>query len=171
MQIDGLDELDNKILTVIKNDARLSYSEIGEKVGVSRVSVKNRMAVLEQRGIIEGYYTKINAESAPEGIRFFLEVVTEPDQFEDVVDRIARQDIIKRVYAVTGDCRFVAEGFASKRLQYENFMRNLKHNLTGVKSMMALDAQYPIKNVYGGVDYVSLEQRTTREQADSGQDE
>ena len=50
MQIDGLDELDNNILSVIKKNARLSYSEIGERVGVSRVCVKNRMAVMEQKG-------------------------------------------------------------------------------------------------------------------------
>ena len=46
MHIEGLDELDNKILETIKDNARLSYSEIGERVGVSRVCVKNRMAAL-----------------------------------------------------------------------------------------------------------------------------
>lgn len=47
MHIEGLDALDNKILEVIKEDARLSYSEIGSRVGLSRVAVKNRMEVLE----------------------------------------------------------------------------------------------------------------------------
>ena len=40
MYIEGLDELDNKIIEVVKENARLTYSEIGEKVGVSRISVK-----------------------------------------------------------------------------------------------------------------------------------
>ncbi len=167
MQIDGLDELDNKILSVIETNARMSFSDIGEKVGLSRVSVKTRMEAMEKKGIIEGYYTKISTDSAPEGRRFFLDVVTQPDQFENIVDRIACQDVIKRVYAVTGDCRFMAEGFASKRLQYENFMRNLRHDLKGVRSMVVMDAQYPIKNVYGGVDYVSLDERRVKEKSES----
>ena len=33
MHIEGLDELDNKILSVIKDNARLSYKYIGEQVG------------------------------------------------------------------------------------------------------------------------------------------
>lgn len=53
MYIEGLDELDNKILTVIKKDARLSYSDIGKSVGLSRVSVKNRMDILEEREILK----------------------------------------------------------------------------------------------------------------------
>ena len=47
LYIEGLDVLDNQILNVIKNNARMSYSDIGEKVGVSRVSVKKRMEAME----------------------------------------------------------------------------------------------------------------------------
>ena len=43
MNIEGLDKLDNAILETIKDNARMSYSDIGEKVGLSRVAVKNRM--------------------------------------------------------------------------------------------------------------------------------
>lgn len=159
MFVYGLDNLDNKILNVIKDNARLSYSEIGAQVGLSRVAVKARMQALEKKGIIEGYKTKINAESAPEGRRFFLEVVTKPDQFEQVVDRIATQEVIKRVYAVTGDSRIMAEGYATKRMQYENFTRYLRNNSNGIERAVIADALYPIKNVYGGVDYVSLKDR------------
>ena len=54
MYIEGLDELDNRIIDVVKNNARLTYSEIGEKVGVSRVSVRKRMEELE------GSHTRIH---------------------------------------------------------------------------------------------------------------
>ena len=47
MYLSGLDELDQKILTLLTGNARLSYSEIGERVGISRVAVKARMAALE----------------------------------------------------------------------------------------------------------------------------
>ena len=50
MHIEGLDQLDNKILEIIKNNARLTYKEIGEQVGISRVSVKTRMDALQEKG-------------------------------------------------------------------------------------------------------------------------
>ncbi len=93
MQIDGLDELDNKILSVIEKNARLSYSDIGKLVGLSRVSVKNRMDILQEKGIIEGYVTVINPTNLPEGRRFFLDVITEPDKFDEVVNNFAKYEM------------------------------------------------------------------------------
>ncbi len=153
MHIDGLDELDNKILAVIEKNARISYSEIGQEVGLSRVSVKNRMDLMEKKGIIEGYFTKINATSFAEGRRFFLDIVTEPGQFAAVVNRIAESDVIRKVYAVTGECRIKAEGFASSNTKYETFMKNLKNNLEGVRGITIQDVQFVIKDVDGGVEY------------------
>jgi len=162
MQMDELDDLDRKILNAIEKNARLSYSEIGEIVGVSRVSVKNRMLLLEEKGIIEGYYTKVNPDSASEGTRFFLEVITQPDQYEQVTERIASKEIIRRVYSVTGECRLLVEGFAPNKAKYELFMRNLKHNLSGVLKITVMHVEYVIKDSYAGVDYVSpMEQENT----------
>ena len=49
MNIEGLDKKDHDILSVIKDHARMSYSDIGEKVGLSRVAVRNRMEVMEKK--------------------------------------------------------------------------------------------------------------------------
>lgn len=65
MNIEGLDRFDHAILEVIKDHARMSYSEIGEKVGLSRVAVKNRMEIMEKKGIIQGYKTVIDETKVP----------------------------------------------------------------------------------------------------------
>lgn len=159
MFIDGLDELDNKIINILKKNARLSYSEIGEQVGLSRVSVRNRMNVLEEKGIIQGYAAVINLAGLPEGRKFFMDIITEPGKFEIVVDNFAKYDVIQKVYAVTGECRFKAEGFASNNMQYETFMKSVKRHLNGIKSITIQDVQYTIKDIDGGVDYVGLDER------------
>ena len=61
MFLSGLDELDQKILALLVENARYSYSEIGEKLGYSRVAIKNHVDALEKRGVIEGDTTIINA--------------------------------------------------------------------------------------------------------------
>ena len=50
MNIEGLDKLDHAILETIREHARMSYSDIGDKVGLSRVAVKNRMEAMEKQG-------------------------------------------------------------------------------------------------------------------------
>ena len=49
MYLDGLDELDQKIVRLLIENARVSYSDLGEKIGLSRVAVKARIQALEQR--------------------------------------------------------------------------------------------------------------------------
>ena len=52
MFLEGLDALDQQIVSLLIENARLSYSDIGEKVSLSRVAVKSRIQALEQRGEI-----------------------------------------------------------------------------------------------------------------------
>lgn len=149
MYIDGLDEMDNKILNAIEHDARLSYSEIGKLVGLSRVAVKNRMDALEEKGIIKEYATITNSEAMSEGTKFFLDIVTEPPMFTQVVDNIAKYPVIRKVYAVSGESRILAEGFAPTKMRYQMFMSNLKRNMDSVRSCTCQDVLLTYKDVDG----------------------
>ena len=62
MYLSGLDETDQKILELLTQNARQTYSEIGEKLGISRVAVKNHIDAMEQNGIIEEYTVIINPQ-------------------------------------------------------------------------------------------------------------
>jgi len=50
-----IDSIDKKILSVIKNNSRLSYEEIGRHIGLTRNAIKSRIQNLERLGIIAGY--------------------------------------------------------------------------------------------------------------------
>ena len=62
MFLDGLDELDQRIVRLLIENARMSYSDIGKAVGISRVAVKARVQALERRGVIEEYTTVIHPQ-------------------------------------------------------------------------------------------------------------
>ena len=70
MYLSGLDEQDRKILNLLTQNARYTYSEIGEKLGLSRVAIKNRIDALEQRGVIRGIHG--HHQSAAAGRRNLL---------------------------------------------------------------------------------------------------
>ena len=46
MFLEGLDALDQKIVQLLIKNARISYSDIGQEVGISRVAVKARIQAL-----------------------------------------------------------------------------------------------------------------------------
>ena len=153
MHIEGLDELDNKILNVIKENARLSYSEIGEKVGVSRVCVKNRMAALEQKGVIRGYQTVINAAAAAEeGVRFFLDAEVWHDHFDNALAALSAEKSIRKVYITTGDDHVHAVGIMTNKANLRLLVNRL-YSETFFKRISYQTILSTIKDVDGGVDY------------------
>ena len=85
MFLDGLDDLDQKIIRCLIQNARMSYSEIGQQVGISRVAVKMRVQALEKKGIIEEYTTIINPQKISGAISCYFEIETVPDTLEEVI--------------------------------------------------------------------------------------
>lgn len=153
MNIEGLDKMDNAILEVIKDHARMSYSEIGEKVGLSRVAVKNRMEILEKKGIIRGYKTIIDETKVPEGITFILDVEVFPEEYQTVVENLARDRFIRQIYSVTGACRIHCIGFTPNHRTLESHVNHLFRSTKGIQKMNWNMLLRTIKDVDGGVDY------------------
>lgn len=61
----ALDEIDRAILQILQRDARHATAvEIGERIGVSDGTVRNRIEKLEQEGVIQGYVPTINYAQA-----------------------------------------------------------------------------------------------------------
>src|SRR5215467_12463921 len=55
-----LDETGWRLLQELQENARLSYSELGQRVNLSAPAVADRMRRLEEVGIINGYRAEIN---------------------------------------------------------------------------------------------------------------
>lgn len=102
MFLDGLDDLDQKIIRCLIQNARMPYSEIGQQVGISRVAVKMRVQALEKKGIIEEYTTIINPQKISGAISCYFEIETVPDTLEEVISILEKNDTVTQIYRVTG---------------------------------------------------------------------
>ena len=92
MFMDGLDDLDRKIVNLLIQNARMSYSEIGQQVGISRVAVKMRVQALEQKGIIEEYTTIINPQKISGAVSCYFEIETKPDTLAEVAGILEKNE-------------------------------------------------------------------------------
>ena len=134
MFLEGLDELDQKILRLLIENARISYSDIGLQVGVSRVAVKARIQSLEQRGIIEEYTTIINPQKISGAISCYFEIETLPDTFSKVTERLKQEEAITQVYRMTGKNRLHVHGVAASNEEMERLIETVIDPLPGVVS-------------------------------------
>ena len=59
---DNIDDISLKILGLLQENARMSYTEIGQKIGMASTSVKERVQKLEDVGIIKKYTVQLDDE-------------------------------------------------------------------------------------------------------------
>lgn len=65
MTLEGLDELDRRIIHTLQRNARgVSSGDIAELAGVSASTVRNRIERLEELGILRGYHADVDYERA-----------------------------------------------------------------------------------------------------------
>lgn len=80
-----MDEKDKQILNLIKGEARMTYQEIGNALGISRVAAKKRVKKLEDEGIIRQYNTYIKRDDE---ITMLIDIITKPDGFDRVLEYV-----------------------------------------------------------------------------------
>lgn len=132
MFLDGLDELDQKIVRLLIQNARMSYSDIGKEVGISRVAVKTRIQSLEKRGVIEEYTTIINPQKINGAVSCYFEIETVPDTFSQVTGLLLENETVTQIYRVTGRHKLHVHAVASSGGEMEVLIRDLIDPLPGV---------------------------------------
>ena len=94
-----MDNIDKKILDLLKGNARMSYQELGEKLGMSRVAAKKRVSRLEQAGIIRGYNTCIYRVDE---VTLFIVLVIKPEAFDRVLEYVStRTAFVRQIFTTT----------------------------------------------------------------------
>ncbi len=132
MFLEGLDKIDQKIVSLLIKNARMSYSDIAKEVAISRVAVKNRIEALEKKGIIEGYTTIIDPQMISGAISCFFSIEVKPDMLEEVIKILDHNDTVTQIYRVTGRSKLHVHVVASDNNEMENFINMTIDKLPGL---------------------------------------
>lgn len=149
MYLNGLDELDQKIIQLLVKNARMSYSDIGDNIGISRVAVKARIQALENKGIIEEYTTIINPQNISGAVSCYFEIETKPDSFKEVTNILNKNDIVTQIYRVTGRDKLHVHAVASSNEEMEHFLHYVIDTLPGVLSCSCNTILSRVKDIKG----------------------
>ena len=102
-----MDEYDQKILSVLSIEGRISMTALGERVGLSKTPVTARVRRLEEEGVITGYRATLSASKLGVEHIAFLEVKLS-DTREKALD--AFNQAVRAIPEVEA-CHMIAGGF------------------------------------------------------------
>src|SRR5206468_6385953 len=103
-----LDERDLVILRALQEDARATYAEIGERVGLAASTVHERVRKLERAGVIRGYRAEVDAESLGLFVTSMVSIMPlDPRQPDDLPDRVREFPEVEACHSVAGDENYI----------------------------------------------------------------
>ena len=149
MFLSGLDEIDKKLVELLIRNARMSYSDLGAAVGLSRVAAKARVRALEERGVIEEYTTVINPQKISGAVSCYFEMEVEPAAFGAVVDLLRDSDTVTQIYQVSGRNKLHVHAVAAGQEELEAFLDGTIHRLPGVTGLSCNIILSRIKDIKG----------------------
>lgn len=141
-----MDQYDRAIIEQMQLDGRLSYAELGERIGLSKTPCWKRVQKLEQDKVITAYRAEIDPDKVGLGLHVFLEITilhTRAAEFEAAVKQL---DYVVECYAIAGENDYLVSVMAPDIDRFDRLLRGDFANLPGVQRLATTLCLRTIKN-------------------------
>jgi len=100
-----IDNLDKKILDIMKKDSRCPYVEIASQLGVSEGTIRSRVHRMIEDEVIRGFTIKTSSKNVKALVEVRIDVNTDTEQ---IAKELAKYEGVTEVFEVTGDQDIIA---------------------------------------------------------------
>ena len=145
---DKLDKYDRNILDVLQDHGRVSYTDLGKKVGLTTTPCIERVRKLERAGYIKGYSARLSAQKLDSGLVVFVQISldrTSKQTFEDFRRAIINLSSVQECYLVTGSFDFLVKARVKDMAAYRDLLEQEILSLPGVKASTSIAAMETVK--------------------------
>jgi DNA-binding Lrp family transcriptional regulator len=104
-----MDETDHQLLSLLRQDARLSIAALSHKLSVSRGTVTNRIAKLEDAGVIVGYTVRLRPDVQRNEIKAWMSIAVDGNQSRAVIASLLGEPGVATLHDTNGRWDLLAE--------------------------------------------------------------
>jgi len=127
-----LDDKDKQIIEMLKKNARISYTEIARRLGLSDVAVLKRVRKLEQAGIIKKYTIVLDPKKLGYNTISITGLDVEPENLFKVLEYLKEKEYVKYLAITSGDHSIIAIIWAKNSTEMAH-IHDMLAKLPGVK--------------------------------------
>ncbi len=120
-----LDEKDCDLLRHLQRDARLTNTELARRLNLSPPGLQKRLRKLEEAGVIEGYFTKVNREAVGFDMLCFVQVTLvrhEPEAVANFKTAVQAMPELLECHHITGEYDYLLKIVVRNRKRLEQFI-------------------------------------------------
>ena len=132
-----VDDLDLSILCALRENARMTNLELSRKLGISEATVRRRIKMLEEKGIIKGYSALINCYAVENSIKAFVYLKVDKRYIDKIAEELRNENRLITLYRILGDydllceCLFLnmreLQEFEDKKLKRNEILSTVTH--------------------------------------------
>lgn len=104
-----MDNSDERLIAALKQDARVALSDLAVTLNLSRTTVRNRLARLQQSGEIVGYSVVTRADVQSDPVRGLMMIGIEGRGAERIIRQLATMSEVRAVHSTNGRWDVIAE--------------------------------------------------------------
>lgn len=128
-----LDAIDQQLLGLLQDNCRLSYAELGEKVGLSISAVNERLKKLHGQGVIERFVALVSPAAVGLGLCAFVEVaITRPKRASEFLDDLRKRPEVLECHHTTSEYPLLLKIWTRDTASLEEFLNRHVRNQRGV---------------------------------------
>lgn len=122
-----LDNLDLIILKKLQENGRTKRNELADAAGLSLPSLSERLKKLEENGIIEGYYTKLDRHKFNLDIMAFIVVIMDSSKnYEKLTDHVKKTPEILECHAILGEGSHIMKALVKDTKSLEQLLSKIQ---------------------------------------------
>jgi len=141
-----IDAIDQRILSALQKDGRLTFVQLAEKVKLSESACLRRVRLLEQNGIIDKYVMLIDQAAIGKPGNVFVRVTLEGQQQEKLQHfetEIVKVKEVMECYLMSGDSDFLLRVIVRDNNDY----MQLHNQLTSIPGVLRVQSSFALKTV------------------------
>ena len=104
-----MDETDQQLIALLRQDARLSVATLAARLAVSRGTVTNRIRKLEDTGAIVGYSVRLRPDVQRNEIKAWMSIAVEGNQTRSVIASLMGEPGVATLHDTNGRWDLLAE--------------------------------------------------------------
>ena len=139
-----MDDVDERIVSLLRGDGRRSYAAIGREVGLSTAAAKRRVERLETTGVIQGYSAMVDRGKLGQQLQAFIDLrFAGTARMEDIWKAADDVTPVVAAYTVAGDLDAVLHVRVRDIAHLQDVLAHLraKPEVTGTRTRIILEAR------------------------------
>ena len=120
-----IDTLDERILSELQTNGRLTMKALAERVGLSSPAMIERVRRLEERGVLAGYRAVVDPGSIGRTLSALVSVDVERRHHESFLNRLRAAPAVEECHRITGERAFLMKVHVASTEELENLIDDL----------------------------------------------